>query len=65
VRTWNDTPRIVAGDVLAFTVVDDNLDYVTVYVPKQASAAHEVERTINQALDTRAHKAPRERFHDG
>lgn len=64
-RTWDRVPIRTAGDFCVYRAVDDNMQYVTVYVPFSASSEGDVERTIMQALDTRAHEAPRERNDDG
>lgn len=60
-RTWNPRPRIV-GRMAVYTVVDDHLRYVTVYVPFSHSDAANVARTINHALDTQPQRLPREVF---
>lgn len=59
IRTVDPQPRIY-GRLRVFTVVDERLRYVRVYVPKNASTNDDVTRTINFALDSRNPPLPKE-----
>lgn len=60
-RTINPVPRIV-GHMAVYTVHDESMRPVTVYVPFSASSWAEVERTVGFALDTQPKPLPREVF---
>lgn len=59
IRTVATPPRIY-GRIAVYTVVDEHLRYVRVYIPFKASGASDVERTIAFALDSRPAPLPKE-----
>lgn len=64
VRTIDPQPRIF-GELVVYRIVDEDLRYVTLYVPRAASSHDELVRTMNFALDTRTNRLPKEGALDG
>jgi hypothetical protein len=64
VRTIDPRPRIV-GRTAVYTVVDEHLKYVRVYVPFSASDIDTVTATIHRALDGRPSPPKRTDFTNG
>lgn len=63
-RTTDPNPRIV-GHTCVYTIVDEHMRYVRVYIPFAASGADDVQHTIDYALDTRPARLPKETAGDG
>lgn len=64
IRTVDPVPRIY-GSLAAFTVVDEHLRYVTVYVRLGATSQPDLDRTIAFALDSRCAPLPKEGTDNG
>lgn len=52
IRTIDPVPRMV-NRTCVFTVVDEHLRYVRIYVPFRESSNEQVAATVAHALDTR------------